>query len=109
MPPGASLTLRRKADGKIYIAAPSGVPLSDEDADLALPAEHTLNARQIGRELEHEYGSMFEVLVRIKTENANALYELVGFEEKDPDTDIDDELNYNNWKLRRIEEDDTDG
>ena len=103
MPPGASLPLRRKRDGKVYIAAPTGVPLSDEDADKALPPEHTVNARQIAREMAHEHGSLFEVLVRIKAENADALYELVGFEERDPDNPEDEELNLNNWMLRRLQ------
>jgi len=103
MPPGASLTLRRKRDGKVYIAAPTGVPLSDEDADKVLPAEHTINARHVAREMDHEYGSLFEVLVRVKAENADALYRLVGFEERDPDNPEDHELNLNNWMLQRVQ------
>jgi hypothetical protein len=103
MPPGASITFRRKKDGKVYVAEPNGRPLSEKDADAVLPANHVFNARELAREfLLHPEDSMFEVIIRVRAENAEVLYKLVGFGDLDPDNPDDDRQNLNNWMVQRV-------
>lgn len=93
MPAGASLQIRRKADGSVHIVG-------------ELPVTHGFNARHIARELEHPFGSMFEVFVVLRTANlGDAVYRLTGFGELDPDNADDDRLNLNNWEVERVSDD----
>jgi hypothetical protein len=90
MPPGASLTIRRKRDGSIHVQG-------------EIPDAHAFNARQIDREMHHEFGSMFEVFVVMKTaSHGDVAYLLTGFGELDPDNPDDDRKNYGTWEVKRI-------
>ena len=92
MPEGASLQVRRKSDGTVHVTG-------------ELPDVHAFNARHVARELEHPYGSMFEVYVVVKTANVgDAVYRLTGFGELDPDNPDDDRLNLNTWEVSRVED-----
>ena len=92
MPPGASLQIRRKADGSVHVTG-------------ELPEVHAFNARHVAREMEHPYGSMFDVYVVLKTADGDAVYRLTGFGELDPDNPDDDRLNLNTWEVSRVAED----
>ena len=95
MPEGASLQIRRKADGSVHLQG-------------ELPNVHGFNARHIARELEHPSGSMFDVFVVLRTANVgDAVYRLTGFGELDPDNPDDDRLNLNNWEVERVTNEDT--
>jgi hypothetical protein len=100
VPEGAALYTRRKADGKVYFADRTGKPL--DSSKVEVPEEHLFNARQIDRELSHPHGSMFSVFVVMALENATAVYELYDFQEADPDSDENEDKNYNNWMLRLV-------
>lgn len=91
MPEGAAIHLRRKADGSVHLLQEG------------FPAEHAFNARHIARELDHPHGSMFITYVVLHTaSHGDAVYELTGFGELDPDNPNDDRLNYGTWQVRKV-------
>jgi hypothetical protein len=92
VPEGASMVLRRKADGTVHLAPGS-----------EFPDHHSFNARQISRELEHPYGSMFNVFVVLHTEShGDVVYKLTGYGDLDPDNPDDDRKNYGTMEVERV-------